>query len=129
MVRQRRGERHRPWSQTNIIVENKIMIAQDRLVSRHATSAIGQAAKMLGSALAAGWQRWRNRRDIERLLRVSDRELADIGLQRSDVERALMTDWRQDASARLADIRDERRRAMQRRRELYTRSRHTKMTL
>lgn len=105
------------------------MIAQDRLVSRHGTSVLGHAAKTFGSAIAAGWQRWRNRRDVAKLRRFSDRELADIGLQRSDVERALMVGWRQDASARLAEIRNERRHAAERRRTAYARSRRTRMTV
>lgn len=111
------------------IVEKKIMIAQDRLSSRHSVSNFSHAAKAFASAVVQAYQLWRNRREVRRLQGLSDRELDDIGLQRSDVERALMVGWRTDASERLAEIRHERRRAAQRRRDAYARARYNKMTL
>jgi len=95
------------------------MIEQERLASRYAGSTVGPATKTLTAGIAKWLARWNSHRDVKKLLRATDHELADIGLQRSDVERALLSGWREDASERLAAIRAERRRAAEWRRRAY----------
>lgn len=101
------------------IAENKIMIEQDRAASQYVGSTVGPVTKTLTTGIAKWLARWSSRRDVKKLLRATDHELEDIGLQRSDVERALLFGWREDASERLATIRAERRRAAEWRRRTY----------
>lgn len=53
---------------------------------------------------------WRNRRDFYRLGEMSDTELADIGLVRSDLHVASDLDFLNDPTTHLGSIADARRR-------------------
>lgn len=46
---------------------------------------------------------WRNRREVMRLEDFTDRQLADIGLTRRDLDLSLATPWHDDPSVRLAE--------------------------
>lgn len=59
----------------------------------------------------AAWRAWRNRRVAWRLARLDDRLLADIGLTRGDIDRALSLPLSQDPTRELYRISWERRRA------------------
>lgn len=64
--------------------------------SRSLLGAIGQAMAAIGSALAS----WPERRaTYEKLRRLSDRELADIGIDRGDITRVFEPDFRLPAPA------------------------------
>jgi uncharacterized protein YjiS (DUF1127 family) len=62
----------------------------------------------------AAWRAWRNRRAAWRLARLDDRLLADIGLTRGDVERALSLPFWEDPTRQLHRISWERRWARRR---------------
>ena len=51
---------------------------------------------------------WRNRRDTEELLDLNDHQLADIGLTRGDVRRALAGPFACDPSVMLGAMRERR---------------------
>ena len=53
---------------------------------------------------------WKNRRELHRLGEMSDTELADIGLVRSDLHLASDLDFRSDPTAHLGAIAEARRR-------------------
>ena len=66
---------------------------------RPASASAGRAAPASPAkaiARAVGWiaQAWRTRRDIQTLAALDDRQLADMGLCREDVERGLPRDFR-----------------------------------
>ena len=77
------------------------VLAAVRAVRRLARSAIARAAEGLS-------RRARNRRILDRLARMTDRELRDIGLSRGDVADALALTGGADASLLLVERRNER---------------------
>ena len=52
----------------------------------------------VANRLIALWRNWRNRRALRQLYEMDSRQLADIGLDRSDVTAALMTPISQSPS-------------------------------
>ncbi|GAB4225874.1 MAG: hypothetical protein Kow0032_02480 [Methyloligellaceae bacterium] len=64
-------------------------------------------ARKLGDAFAL----WSNRRAVHKLARLEDRFLADIGISRADVERALSRPWHVDPSRELQKSVSQRRAA------------------
>ncbi|HEX2257795.1 MAG TPA: DUF1127 domain-containing protein [Afifellaceae bacterium] len=60
------------------------------------------------------WRAWRNRMAARQLQRFDDRLLSDIGLRRSDVDRAFALPLWEDPTRELARITAERRRARRR---------------
>lgn len=80
--------------------------------------AVATGASLTGALLAYAGRLWRvmqHRREVNRLLNVDDRMLADIGLTRSEVEGALETPLHVDPSMQLVRARQARRIAGRRR--------------
>ena len=63
------------------------------------------------SSLSGAWRGMRARRELNRIARLDDRLLVDIGITRGDVNAALSARWHEDSVDRLCELRDERRRA------------------
>ncbi len=63
------------------------------------------------NSVSNAWTAWRNRREIRHLLEFDDHMLADIGLSRSDVLAAMMSDPFDDPSNRLIRSRNKSRAA------------------
>lgn len=78
-------------------------------------SLVNVAIEILGAfanRLTGAWTAWQNRREIRHLLEFDDHMLADIGLNRSDVLAAMMTDPFDDPSNRLIRARNKTRAAV-----------------
>ena len=101
----------RAGRQIGLTTEDSAMtyLSLERL--RQDSSAPGGAAAWLRTA----WRAWKNRRAAAQLARLDDRLLADIGLRRDDVERALTAPPWQDPTLELGRIAAERRQAWRRR--------------
>ncbi|MBA5778352.1 DUF1127 domain-containing protein [Stappia sp. F7233] len=89
---------------TTILHHSTIRPARTSLVSL-STSAFAA----MGRAIANAWKAQRNRREIRQLLEFDDHMLADIGLSRSDVVFAVLSDRFDDPSGRLVRTRNEAR--------------------
>lgn len=92
---------------TTILHHSTIRPARTSLVSLTAS-----AFAAAGRAIANAWKVRRNRREIRQLLEFDDHMLADIGLSRSDVVYAVLSDRFDDPSGRLVRTRNETRDAM-----------------
>ena len=68
----------------------------------HGHAHAGSAWPRLGAAIARFWTAYRHRRAFYRLGEMSDRELADIGLTRSDLSVAIDVPFGSDPTTHLA---------------------------
>jgi len=79
--------------------------------SRGSALQAGRAALVAGAAPVTGliatlWRRYRNRRQITRLLDMDERMLRDLGIERADVQAALYGDHGLDPSVKLSLLRN-----------------------
>lgn len=75
--------------------------------------ALGLRVRRVGNALYRIWKAWRNRREFYRLGEMSDAELADIGLTRSDLNVAVGLPLGCDPTAHLGAIAQSRFRSIE----------------
>ncbi|HEV7253750.1 MAG TPA: DUF1127 domain-containing protein [Mesorhizobium sp.] len=75
--------------------------------------ALGASLRRMGNALYRVWKAWRNRREFYRLGEMSDAELADIGLTRSDLSVAVGLPLGVDPTAHLGAIAQSRFRSIE----------------
>lgn len=79
------------------------MTTLDHSTSLHAVPRHAWAARAI-NAVSGCYRSWKNRREFMRLGEMSDAELADIGLRRSDLHAAVGLPFGVDPTVRLYDI-------------------------
>ena len=68
------------------------------------TAALGAGLRHVASATRQVWKAWRNRREFYRLGEMSDAELSDIGLTRTDLHAVVGLPLGDDPTAHLGAI-------------------------